>query len=50
MDNKEAIKYLNDLYVKADLTDEYGDCIDTTPYDEAIELAIKALEEKGAEK
>lgn len=44
MTNEEAIKYLNDLYVKVDLTDEYGDCIDTTPYDEALNLAIKALE------
>lgn len=44
MTNEEAIRLLNELYIRADLTDEYGDCIDTSPYDEAIELAIKALE------
>lgn len=43
MTNEEAIRLLNELYIRADLTDEYGDCIDTSPYDEAIELAIKAL-------
>jgi hypothetical protein len=46
MSKEEAIKLLNMLYVRADITDEYGDMEDMTPYEEAINMAIKALEQE----
>ena len=44
MTRKEAIKWLNKLYARADITDEYGDMEDMQPYDEAINSAINSLE------
>lgn len=44
MTSEEAIKILNKIILTADFTDEYGDMINTEPYEEAIELAIEALE------
>lgn len=43
MTRKEAIKWLNKLYARADITDEYGDMEDMQPYEEAINIAINAL-------
>ena len=45
MTNKEAMKVLNNLLVRTDITDEYGDMEDMTPYEEAVEIAIKAIEQ-----
>lgn len=45
MTNEEAIKLLDDITSYCDFTDEYGDMIDNTPYYEALDLAIKALEQ-----
>ena len=44
MTRKEAIKWLNKLYARADITDEYGDIEDMQPYEEAINIAINSLE------
>lgn len=44
MTRKEAIKLLNKLYARADITDEYGDIEDMQPYEEAIKIAINSLE------
>lgn len=46
MTREEAIKWLNKLYARADITDEYGDMEDMQPYEEAVNMAIKALEQK----
>ena len=46
MTREEAIKLLNELYIRADITDEYGGMEDMQPYEEAVEMAIKALEQE----
>ena len=46
MTREEAKKWLNKLYARADITDEYGDMEDTQPYEEAVDMAIKALEQQ----
>ena len=46
MTNEECKKYLIKLYGMADITDAYGDMDDTTPYEEALDMAIKALEQQ----
>ena len=43
MTREEAIQYLQKLYLMADITDEYGDMDDTTPYETAVDMAIEAL-------
>ena len=45
MTNKEAIEYLEKLYMQAEITDVYGDIDDTEPYDTAVDMSIKALEQ-----
>ena len=45
MTREEAKKWLNKLYARADITDEYGDMEDTQPYEEAVDMAIEALEQ-----
>jgi hypothetical protein len=42
---EEAIKLLDDITSYCDFTDEYGDMIDSEPYYEALDLAIKALDQ-----
>ena len=42
---EEAKKWLNKLYARADITDEYGDMEDMRPYEEAVDMAIKSLQE-----
>lgn len=46
MTHEEAIANLNSLLMRADLTDEYGEMEDMTPYEEAVEMAIEALKER----
>jgi hypothetical protein len=46
MTNEEAIKLLDDITSYCDFTDEYGDMIDSDPYYEALDMAIKALEQE----
>ena len=46
MTREEAIKNLKTLLLRADMTDEYGDMIDISPYDDAVDMAIKALEQE----
>ena len=43
MTREEAKNWLNKLYSRADITDEYGDMEDMQPYKEAVDMAIKAL-------
>lgn len=44
MTRKEAKNWLHKLYLAgADITEEYGDMEDMTPYEEAVNMAIKAL-------
>jgi DNA-directed RNA polymerase subunit RPC12/RpoP len=47
MTQEEAIKLLNNITSYCDFEDEYGDMIDSEPYYEAVELAIKALEQQS---
>lgn len=46
MTQEEAIKLLNNITSYCDFVDGYGDMIDSTPYNEAVDLAIKALEQE----
>ena len=46
MTREEAKKWLNELYVRSDITDDYGDMVDMQPYEEAVDMAIKALEQE----
>lgn len=46
---EEAIKLLNNITSYCDFEDEYGDMIDSTPYYEAVDLAIKALEQQSCD-
>lgn len=43
MTREEAIEYLDKLYMKAEITDVYGDMDDTEPYETAIDMATEAL-------
>ena len=43
MTNKEAIYRLNALLTMCDFKDAYGDSVDHTVYDEAVNMAIEAL-------
>lgn len=45
MTREEAINWLDRLYIGADITDEYGDMENVQPYEEALNIAIKALEQ-----
>ena len=46
MTREEAKNWLTKLYAKADITDEYGDVEDMQPYEEAVDMAIEALEQE----
>ena len=46
MTREEAKIWLNKLYARADITDEYGDMEDMQPYEEAVNMTIKALEQE----
>lgn len=41
----ETKTWLNKLYARADITDEYGDMVDMQPYEEAVDMASKVLEQ-----
>lgn len=43
MSTQEAIEYLNKMFQRADFADDYGDYVDTDPYEEALNMAIDAL-------
>ena len=43
MTREEAKTWLNKLYARADITDEYGDMEDMQPYEEAVYMAINSL-------
>lgn len=45
MTREVAKNWLNKLYARADITDEYGDMEDMQPYEEAVNMAIQALEQ-----
>ena len=49
MTREEAKNWLNKLYARADITDEYGDMEDMQPYEEAVNMAIQALEQEPCE-
>lgn len=49
MTNKEATELLDKITSYCDFTDEYGDMMDSTPYYEAIDFAIKLLEQQPCE-
>lgn len=49
MTREEAIKWLDRLYIGADITDEYGDMENVQPYEEALNMAIKALSQEPCE-
>ena len=49
MTREDAKKLLDKLYARADITDEYGDMEDMKPYEEAVNMAIKALEQEPCE-
>lgn len=46
MTREEAKTWLDRLYMKADITDEYGDMEDMQPYEEALDIAIERLEQQ----
>ena len=47
MTREEAIELINQLYMRADFTDEYGDFDDTEPYQEAIDFITDLLKNVG---
>jgi len=49
MTREDAKTWLNKLYARADITNEYGDMEDMQPYEEAVDMAIKALEQEPCE-
>ena len=49
MTNEEAIELINQLYMRADFTDEYGDFDDTEPYQEAIDFITDLLKNVGGD-
>lgn len=46
MDNREAIQLLDKLLLRSDFTDQYGDMGDSSPYEEAVEIARQAIEKQ----
>ena len=46
MDNQEAINLLNELLLKGDFTDQWGDICDSSPYEVAVDIAVKAIEKQ----
>lgn len=46
MDNREAIQLLDELLLKGDFTDQTGDMDDSSPYEEAVEIARQAIEKQ----
>lgn len=46
MDNKEAIQLLDELLLRGDFSDQYGDMEDSSPYEEAVEIARQAIKKQ----
>lgn len=46
MDNREAIQLLDELLLRGNFTDQYGDMDDSSPYEEAVEIAREAIEKQ----
>ena len=46
MDNREAIQLLDKLLLRGNFTDQYGDMEDSSPYEEAVEIAKQAIEKQ----
>lgn len=46
MNYQEAIELLNELLSKGNFTDQYGDMDDSSPYEEAVEIARQAIEKQ----
>lgn len=46
MDNREAIQLLDELLLRGNFTDQYGDMGDSSPYEEAVEIAKQAIEKQ----
>ena len=46
MDSREAIQLLDELLLRSDFSDQYGDMEDSSPYEEAVEIARQAIEKQ----
>lgn len=46
MNNRDAIQLLDELLLRSDFTDQYGDMEDSSPYEEAVEIAKEAIEKQ----
>ena len=46
MTREEAIRLLNEMDMMCSYEDDYGDMIDRDPYQDALDMAIKALEQQ----
>lgn len=46
MDNRDAIQLLDELLLRGNFTDQYGDIDDSSPYEEAVEIARQAIEKQ----
>lgn len=46
MDNKKAIQLLDELLLRGNFTDQFGDMEDSSPYEEAVEIARQAIEKQ----
>ena len=45
-EREEAIINIKRLWMMSDLTDEYGDMLDSEPFEKSVKMAIKALEQE----
>lgn len=43
---REAIQLLDELLLRGNFTDQYGDMEDSSPYEEAVEIAREAIEKQ----
>ena len=43
---REAIQLLDELLLRSDFSDQYGDMGDSSPYEEAVEIARQAIEKQ----
>lgn len=46
MNYQEVIELLNELLLKGNFTDQYGDMDDSSPYEVAVDIAVKAIEKQ----
>lgn len=46
MGNKKAIQLLDELLLRSDFSDQYGDMGNSSPYEEAVEIARGAIEKQ----